>query len=376
MRETLTYPVLYIFAAGIFSVISISPFSDVPYERTIFKLLTMSFLFAAVASSAIYNKKIRKSDFLLLYVILFFYFTLSVSDFINNSTSGLIPFLRFLSVSFVCLALFSMRQIELEKLLKCFLTFGFIVSVISLLFFITDFSRAERFPIINLYSNKSIIFEQNVFGIFIYMCLVISLSIPKKWLSSVCGFAIYLSGIFLSFYRTVYGLALIVIMGKIRVELKLVFLLSIFFIVLQNYELLSTIFKLEQIFTLTGRTQLWEIGYLGFADNPFFGLGESSISEFSNKVLHRDPPFTTFHNFFVDIIFSAGIFGLLSASILIILIYNMVGKGINSYILTFLLAPALFNTFYPFAPNILGLITGTWIMLKYRKSASKYKNNA
>jgi len=289
----------------------------------------------------------------------------------NNSTLALIPILRLVGVLLVLLCLFSLKKLELEMLLKYFLAYGLLVSVISLVFFLTDFSRAEKFPIIEVYSNKSIIFEQNVFGIFIYLCVILLINTRASKNIYSLRLGLFLFGIFMSFYRTVYGLTIISLISRLNIVIKFLITFYIGYMVTYNFDVITGVLKLEQILTLTGRTDLWAIGLTGFSESPFLGMGESSIPEYSNEILHRNPPFTTYHNVFVDVLYSAGSLGLIALMIFVLAMFEMVSSAKSKYLLLFLLAPSMFNTFYPFAPNILGLITGTWIVLEYRKSTNR-----
>ena len=367
----LSVPVLFIFFSGATSITSLSSFADIPSERQFFKALTLIFLIFATLYLAVYSRPVRTKDFLKAILFALLFAVLAVTDLINNSTLALIPILRLVGVFLVLLCLFSLKTSELEMLLKYFLAYGLLVSLISIVFFLTDFSRAEKFPIIGIYSNKSIIFEQNVFGIFIYLCVIIIVhSSVRKPIFSL-HVVLFLFGVVMSFYRTVYGLTSIFLISRLNVVTKFLMTLFIGYLITYNFEVISGVLKLEQILTLTGRTDLWAIGLTGFSESPFWGMGESSIPEYSNKVLNRNPPFTTYHNVFVDVLYSAGTFGLIAMVIFVLAMFAMVPKANSKYLLLFLLAPSIFNTFYPFAPNILGLITGTWIVLEYRKSTNR-----
>lgn len=94
-----------------------------------------------------------------------------------------------------------------------------------------------------------------------------------------------------------------------------------------NFEVISGVLILEQILTLTGRTDLWAIGLTGFSESPFWGMGESSIPEYSNEILHRNPPLTTYHNFFVDLLYSAGSLGLIALIIFVLAMLEMVSSA-------------------------------------------------
>lgn len=356
---------LLVLVAAIFSVLSLESIIYIPAERLIFKGITFISLSLSLCVAS-FNNRIKKKEFWKIGIINLMFLCLALTDVANNSTDGLISLLRFLSVCMLTTVLFSYTRQDLEILMRYLLLFGLVVAIISIIYFFTDFSRAEKFPIIELYSNKSIIFEQNVFGIFIYIVLVISINTNDRFLKKIAIIFVTLFAIFLSFYRTVYALSGLVMASSFSTVIKIILVTFFVLFAVINHDLLYEVLKLEQIATLTGRSDLWRIGYSGFEASPFFGLGESSIPEYSNQILNRYPPFTTYHNIFVDIMYSAGIIGLSIALLNTILIFQLVGSMRSRYTLALLIAPALFNTYYPFAPNILGIITGCWIVLMYR----------
>ena len=196
---------LLVLVAAIFSVLSLESIVYIPAERLIFKGITFISLSLSLCVAS-FNNRIKKKEFWKIGIINLMFLCL-FNDVANNSTDGLISLLRFLSVCMLTTVLFSYTRQDLEILMRYLLLFGLVVAIISIIYFFTDFSRAEKFPIIDLYSNKSIIFEQNVFGIFIYIVLVISINTNDRFFKKIAIIFVTLFAIFLSFYRTVYALS-------------------------------------------------------------------------------------------------------------------------------------------------------------------------
>ena len=88
---------------------------------------------------------------------------------------------------------------------------------------------------------------------------------------------------------------------------------------------------------------------------PVLGSSELSIPTFSNIELDRDPAFTTYHNILVDLGAAGGLVALTFFTIFTAICFHR-ARGSHRITLAFLLAPALFNSYLPFAPNPLGVI--------------------
>jgi hypothetical protein len=223
----------------------------------------------------------------------------------------------------------------------------------------------EKFPVLNIRSNKSIIFEQNVFGLFVYMTLLIYGLIcfdQHKW--KVIGTqSIYLFGIFISFYRTVYAFVLLRLFIKHKLLSFIAVITVLYFSGLGSvlYEAL----KLEQISTLTGRNVLWSIAIDSFYSAPLLGLGENAIPDISNAILKRDPAYTTYHNVVLDVLAISGIVGFVVYSFLFVYIFSVIDQS-HRLIYLLLMAPALANTYIAFMPNPLGGVLGVFIFYSIR----------
>jgi hypothetical protein len=117
---------------------------------------------------------------------------------------------------------------------------------------------------------------------------------------------------------------------------------------------------LEQAATLTGRNILWAIALEAFYSAPIIGLGENAIPDFSNSILNRNPPYTTYHSVIFDVLAISGFLGFLVFIFLFVYIYASIRID-HRFIYLMLIAPSLLNTYYAFMPNPLGGILGVFI---------------
>ena len=102
-----------------------------------------------------------------------------------------------------------------------------------------------------------------------------------------------------------------------------------------------------------------------FVERPLLGLSELAIPSVSNEVLNRDPAYTTYHNVLIDLASSGGVFAILSYLLFALFCFFRASRS-DKLIVLFIYAPALFNTFLPFAPNMLGVLSGA-ILVKVCK---------
>jgi O-antigen ligase len=214
----------------------------------------------------------------------------------------------------------------------------------------------EKYPLINLKSTKSIIFEQNLFGILCFYGFWITFfsSHFHRRPSKISG-VIFLAGLFLSYFKTVIIIAMIMVfygnIGYITLISGFVFIGLTWFWFADDVLLLL---QLEQNGLTSGRVDLWNVAINIWQNNPFFGIGESAIPTSIYNYIQRSPPFTTFHNFFFDILASSGLLGVVFIFIQFILIFLYINNG-RKINYMFLLLPSLFNTYYIGAPNAIGL---------------------
>ena len=358
---------LLLFTLGtIIPAITFSDYLNIPSERTTFKGVGVILILASVFLLAYIGKcKFLRSELPFFVAIISLPFLFAISASIYDISESLVQWLRFLSVLLIVIFLFSLKENELFQILRLYCYIVLALAFISVLQYLVGYPTYEKFPLVNINSNKSIIFEQNVYGLLVYMSFLIFSLISfntkktRKWLTNL----IYLFGIFISFYRTVYALILLRFILK-NILISSLILISIFiFVTLYFSEIwsaISEIFKLDQLTTLTGRNFLWSIALESFNNAPFIGLGENAIPEISNAVLNRDPPYTTYHNVLFDVLAISGVLGFLIYSFLFIYFFIRI-ENEHRLIYLLLMAPALLNTYIAFMPNPLGGILGVFI---------------
>ena len=351
--------VIFTFAvfSNAFTLEFVSGFSD----RTAFKAISVLLLFFAFFVRVFIKMSLSKKDLVLLATINFFFFILFLSDFINNGFLSIDSLLRFISTVIFCMYLFSLQKNELAFSLKLSISLLVMIAVISVAMLVINFNGGEKFPLIDLHSNKSIIFEQNIFGISMYFLFLFLWKFSTNFNLAYIVSAIAL---FASFYRTVFVLFIARLL--FNKYIAAIFLSALLFSIYFYFQEISEILKLDQIYNLTGRTDLWAIGFDGFATSPYFGLGESMIAEYSNNYLNRARPYTTFHNSIIDILFSAGAIGLISFLMLLFFSLRLAGRESSLFII-FMFLPSLFNSYYFFSFNILGGISALAIVFLYRE---------
>lgn len=323
-------------------------------DRNLFKFLSFLILIFIFLFSGRVNKKF-------IYLILFsflFYFSLYFSEIINNIEASYIPLARLIaSVTFLWV-LTSSDAFILEKALNIYSKLLFVIAVIGLVFLIFPQYHAEKIPVVNMYSTKSIIFEQNVYGISVYLVFLYFLSKGKNIKKSFLS----LLAVFSSYYRTVIALSLIRLFFT---KLAILYFFIILSLGILFFEEIHSLLKFEQLSSLTGRDVLWAIGLNGFSESPFFGNGESKIPHYSNVFLNRNPPFTTYHNVFIDLLFSGGIISFLIYSFLLVIVYSKL-KCKDCILLSMFLAPSLLNSYYLFSFNVLSGFISIWIVYRIK----------
>lgn len=335
---------------------------NIGIDRVLFKALGLLFVVASFFTQFfIKGGRIAVSDVYLLIPVWLFFFSFYISEALVGSEGGaFVAISRFLAVLLFSLTLVSLK-FQMLKVVRGFTVAGLVtLSLISVVLFVLQVPGSEKFSGTDLYSNKSLIFEQNVFGISVYLLFVILTMMPGRYFSK--GLALF--AIFSSFYRTVY------IFAMLRVFLLNVYTFAIMLAIgvgmlYYFFDILYITLKLDQAATLTGRDVLWSIALDGFTHSPLIGNGESSIPEFSNEYLNRDPAFTTFHNIFFDVLYIGGGLGFLFLILAMTSYFYMFGVK-YLYLAVLIVLPALLNTYYPFALNILGGVVGVLAVYHYR----------
>jgi len=357
--------VFFVFATVI-PAISLSDYVTIPSERYFFKGFgVLSLIISMVIMTGCGRLKIRRSEIIFLAAIITLPLLFAVSATIYEFPGSLIQWLRFITVLLLVMFLSVLDESELLLCLKIYCYIAVVLVLVSIYQYLVGYPVYEKFPVLNIRSNKSIIFEQNVFGLFVYMTLLIYGLIcfgHHKW--KVIGTqSIYLFGIFISFYRTVYAFVLLRLFIKHKLLSFIAVITILYFSGLGSvlYEAL----KLEQISTLTGRNVLWSIAIDSFYSAPLLGLGENAIPDISNAVLKRDPAYTTYHNVVLDVLAISGIVGFVVYSFLFVYIFSVIDQS-HRLIYLLLMAPALANTYIAFMPNPLGGVLGVFIFYSIR----------
>ena len=375
--KTINIAVVLFVIGTVIPAISLADYLNIPSERQVFKGLGVVFIFLSLVILLLSGRhKLKNYNLQIILFALALPFIFAFSATIYDFAGSIVQWLRFITVIFILLFLSLLGEEELIYALRIYCYLALILVLISLFQYFTGYPAYEKFPVINIRSNKSIIFEQNVFGLYIYMSFLIyglinidNKNILRRGLINLS----YLFGIFISFYRTVYAFIVLRFAFKnLLLSFGILFLIAIMWL---SYfynvgSFLSEVLKLEQAATLTGRNILWTIALEAFYSAPIIGLGENAIPDFSNAILNRNPPYTTYHSVIFDVLAISGILGFLAFTFLFIYIFFSIRLD-HRFLYLMLIAPSLLNTYYAFMPNPLGGILGVFI---FYSIASKRNN--
>lgn len=344
-------------------------FFEFSSERVFFKTLG-SIIFLAGFFSFLLIKGLNLKSLITSFLLTAFFYVFSISSLIYDSSGSLNHLLRAFMATMICYFFLELNKREVDfviSLITIILTLIALIGVSSILF---GFSDGEKFPIINIYSTKSIIFEQNVFGIAMLFLIFITLRYKKFYTKNIFSYVVIpiaVVALLFSFYRTVYICFAILLFVNTRNKIPwLIGLTAFFYVLIYTLNLsdqLFEIFKLDQLSNLTGRTEIYSVGWDLFIQFPLIGLSELSVP---NHIRY-----TTFHNLLIDTLVFGGILSL----IFLIMSYLILLRGLRPkrYIgLFILLLPSLANTFYFFAPNILGF-TVTAILFSHHLNEKSWK---
>lgn len=341
--------------------ISLSDYVHIPAERYIFKGLGVIFLTLSVVLVTLFGRcKLPRSELILFFTALALPFVFAVSASIYDFSESLVQWLRLIAVILIVIFLSTLNEQELLRALKIYCYIAFVLVLISFYQYQVGYPSYEKFPVLNIRSNKSIIFEQNVYGLFIYMSFLLYNLISiggSKWRRGGTKL-IYLFGIFISFYRTVYAFILLRVFVK-HLFISLAAAIGILYFSGIGVILFEAL-KLEQMSSLTGRDTLWSLALDSFYNAPLIGLGENAIPDISNAILNRDPPYTTYHSAVFDVLAISGVTGFLIFSFLFAYIFVRIERN-HRLVYLMLMAPALLNTYIVFMPNPLGGILGVFV---------------
>lgn len=349
-------------AGATLTVCDFGAFRDVEMMRTVPKYLGQVSLLAGIAAYlAMTRLQLRSapstSDWLWALLFAAPLGSIMFGELANQPQQALMPLMRWISALGLVLVVLRLEASETQRALNWFRWSALMISLIGIIFFIFQFDTREKFPVIELFSTKSIIFEQNIFGIIAYF------GICSWWLAPPAGagraikwteLLIFTAAGFLSYYKTtiVLGLLITLYLGFGAYALAAGGLLCAS-VGLYFFDELMLLSQIDTNGVSSGRFELWTIGMHAWQQHLIFGIGESGITPTIAKVIVRDPPFTTFHSVFVDTVAAGGAIGLLSLLLTILLAAWRLKSRFLRYAM--LLAPAAFNTFYIGSPNILGL---------------------
>lgn len=366
---------LFLIFIGLYiNIFSLGGIYNISNERILFKLigtliLLFGFLILLVYSGI--NKKLTLYIFGISAFSLVFALREFINIFIAENNLFIISFIRFILITIIATTILSYNNRYDKFFHRILFITNLIIGSIGIIFIVFSVAPAESFFGIGIHSTRSIVFEQNVYGILMYLFFLQILfnktgyeNFNKK--NKIIIIAISLIFILSSFYRTVYLAAILALIVSSWKKFSFYFLLfSLFIIIYSGYlPFFESVFKIEQLKNLTGRTFLWEIALDSFMENPIFGLGESMIPNIINNSGYFRP-FGTFHN----VIFDTMIFGgIIALSAYLFSIFSIFIKSGNSILFNLLvLLPALSNTYFPFAPNPIGLAVGVLILGKNSK---------
>ena len=291
---------------------------------------------------------IDKNYFFAIVAISFSYlFVFVLPELFLGTHHFFIQLSKLITLFLLMLTLLCRPQVAIS-LLNSLLYIGFCVALIAIYSLFFPINYNETIPVLEVVSSRSILFEQNVFGIFAYHLFAYCLYVKKDLMPRI----ILSLAIFSSFYRTVWVLALAssLVYSRLLISTLLLLVLVLGYFLYSN--LLQVALKLHQVEGLTGRNELWSIGLQGFLEKPLFGNGFSSIPVYALEAIGRES-LTSYHNVVVDVVFASGLVGFISLLFVYLIFFSMIGKK-NFIIGAILLAPSLLNTFFPFSPNLLG----------------------
>ena len=132
-------------------------------DRLIFKALSV-FILLFIFLLKYRSLKVSKNDYIYLLIPLFF-FSLFLSDIINNGVMSLNALIRFMASSIFLIIILNFSKEELLKLIQQCIYLFIALGLIGILFIFFKISAGEKIPFLNIYSTKSIFFEQNIYGI-------------------------------------------------------------------------------------------------------------------------------------------------------------------------------------------------------------------
>jgi O-Antigen ligase len=351
-----------IVAGSFITVLDFGAFIDAELMRSVPKYGGQAMLMAGVVSYLAiiaHNRRLTfgASDWLWTALFSAPFLALFIGEFLNSPHSSITALLRFMTAAGLTLSILKAEPEEVRLMLRWFGWGTVVVSVIGVVFFVLQFDTREKVPVIDLFSTKSIVFEQNVFGIISYLALCMLWIQHRKgqrvpWLT----LAVLMLANGLSYYKTTIVLgALIVLLlafGRLALLAGVTICVALGLYFQEELLLLS---QVDSNGISSGRFDLWRIGFDAWTKDVAFGVGESRITPTIARFIVRDPPFTTFHSIVMDTLVAGGAVGLTTLLVSWLAITWRLGWLVLP--MAVVLAPSVFNTFYMASPNVLGVVT-------------------
>ena len=89
-----------------------------------------------------------------------------------------------------------------SRVTRTMLLYGLLLAAIGIYSLFSPLNSNEKMPVINIMSSRSLFFEQNVFGIFMFFCFIYMLRYRAMVYQNTIFWVL-----FSSFYRTVWAMA-------------------------------------------------------------------------------------------------------------------------------------------------------------------------
>jgi hypothetical protein len=170
MNRLKSITVLILVCSSFLTMLDISSFYDSDVIRLFFKYFGQ--LLLAIASLVVLLINIRSkqghyimNQFLLSFSLSLPFLTIFIGELINSPQDSLISFFRFVTSFLLISSVAFFDKVDAEQSILLFEKLIFIVASLGIFTFVLQLGGGEKYPLLNLKSTKSIIFEQNLFGI-------------------------------------------------------------------------------------------------------------------------------------------------------------------------------------------------------------------
>ena len=137
---------------------------ELPSERILLKSIGTS-IFLVGIFLLMTVKGLNLKNLMASFVMTSFFYIFAISSFLYDSSESLNHLLRACLATLICYFFLEASKNDLKIILNIVFVFLFLIALIGVLSILFNFSNGEKFPILNIASTKSIVFEQNVYGI-------------------------------------------------------------------------------------------------------------------------------------------------------------------------------------------------------------------